>query len=221
MIASIAAVPGLLAARGLRVARSLRATGTVPWITLALVIAAIAVATLPQAQQVLAYKPHAPTLHALLACHVLHFSRMHLLWDVTTFAVLGACSERSHRGRYAVFLVLAMLLVPPIACALEPWVTRYAGLSGLVIGQVALWLAMALRAALTNRQRTRALTFGLLIVLLLCKQGYEYYIGNTSLIAFHYQGFSTVPSAHLVSTVLGLAVGLCSEVDHLAALLAE
>ncbi len=154
-----------------------------------------------------AYLPSSPTLLALVACHFVHFSTTHALWDVLTFTLLSSWVERELGTRHAVFLVLAMGLVPPVACALTPWVRAYAGLSGLVLGQLALWLAARAQVAWRAPARKRFAGYLTLLGLLLVKQLYELRIGDTSLITLNYRGFSTVPAAHLVSVLIGMAVG--------------
>jgi hypothetical protein len=148
---------------------------------------------------VLAYRPAEPSLPALLACHLAHFSSLHLRWDLLTFLGVSAVSEALDRRRLAAFLLGAALLVPPLACALEGWVDRYAGLSGLVVGQVAMWLAAELR----RRPRVAAP----LLLALLLKQLHELHVGNTSMLPMDYRGFHTVPAAHLVSALVGLLAG--------------
>lgn len=183
----------------------LRGLQALPWLTLALLaLAALARFALPS-PLALAYAPAAPSLLRLLGCHFAHFSHVHFVWDALTFGALGTVSEFLHRGRYAAFLLAAALVVPPLACALEPWVEHYAGLSGLVIGQVGLALAIALRSAIAPRT---SLWMAVLLLLLFGKQLYEYRTGDTSLITLRYQGFSTVPGAHLVSAAVGALVGL-------------
>lgn len=179
-----------------------RVLSRVPWLTFALCAAALGLHAAGQSPLVLAYDPSRPVFWQLLGCHLGHFSALHLRWDTLTFAIVGAIAERSARGPYAWFLFAAACLVPPAACALDPWVTRYAGLSGLVLGQVALLLARRWR-----RSRFNAWWPAALLALLYCKQLYELHLGNTSLIAMDYRGFSTVPSAHLVSVLLGTVIG--------------
>jgi membrane associated rhomboid family serine protease len=169
--------------------------------------AALALFHVSPAGASLAYVPSSPTLLGLLACHFVHFSVQHAIWDVLTFALLSSWVERELRPRHALFMVLAIGLVPPFACALTPWVRAYAGLSGLVLGQLALLLASRARDGWLAKGRTRTAGSLTLLALLLVKQVYEFRIGDTSLITMNYRGFSTVPAAHLVSVLLGVGVG--------------
>lgn len=185
-----------------------------PWLTASIVLLATALRFTPEALHALWYDPSAPSLLSLFGCHLAHFSTQHFAWDALTFALVGAVGERANRTRHATFLLLAAAAVPPLACALEPWVSRYAGLSGLVIGQVALALASLCGAALRDRSVKRALLAAGLLGLLFVKQFYECHIGNTSVIALDYKGFATVPAAHLVSAVIGTLVGAVPHVVH-------
>jgi membrane associated rhomboid family serine protease len=179
----------------------------VPWLTLALCATALALHVALPGTRELAFDPSRLSLLRLLGCHLVHFSRLHFVWDTLTFGVIGAVTERIERRRHALFLLVAALFVPPLACALTPWVKHYAGLSGLVLGQVALLLACALQRARGAGATRRAAGLAALLVLLLVKQLYELKIGNTSLITMDYRGFSTVPAAHLVSVVIGALLG--------------
>jgi membrane associated rhomboid family serine protease len=161
----------------------------------------------------LAYVPSSPTLLTLVTCHFVHFSAKHALWDMLTFTLLSSWVERELGYRHALFLGLAIGLVPPFACALTPWVRAYAGLSGLVLGQLALLHAARARDAWLARTRPRFTTYLALSGLLLVKQLYEYGLGDTTLITMSYRGFSTVPAAHLVSVLIGMAVGALARHD--------
>jgi membrane associated rhomboid family serine protease len=170
--------------------------------------AALALFALSPVSAPLAYLPSAPALLALVACHFTHFSAKHALWDVLTFTLLSSWVERELGARHALFLVLAIALVPPVACALTPWVRAYAGLSGLVLGQLALVLAARARDAWLAGATMRVARDLTLLGLLVAKQLYEFRVGDTSLITMNYQGFSTVPAAHLVSVAIGIGVGM-------------
>ena len=178
-----------------------------PWLTLTSAGAALALAAAAIAPLELAYVPSAPSLGRLLGCHFVHFSTQHLLWDVLTFATVSACVERRLPRQHALFLGSAVFVVPPAACALTPWVRAYAGLSGLVLGQLAMLLATRLRVAAVMRSPARTIGYVASLAILLVKQCYEYRVGNTSLVTMDYRGFATVPAAHLVSVLVGILVG--------------
>lgn len=174
-----------------------------PWITLSIASAAWLAHAAGAEPSLWAYRPAAPTLVQLVACHLVHFSRAHLVWDVVTFVALGAVSERFFCAGYVAFLAAGVLLVPPIACALSPWVTGYGGLSGLVIGQIALWLGAECCRALGRTDRTRAAAFAVLLVGLVAKQVHELHIGRTMWLGLDGEGFTPMPSAHFVSVLVG------------------
>jgi membrane associated rhomboid family serine protease len=178
-----------------------------PWLTLAVCATAFALHVALPGTRELAFEPGRPSLLRLAGCQLVHFSGLHFVWDALTFGVVGVVTERIERRRHALFLLAAALLVPPLACALTPWVKHYAGLSGLVLGQVALLLVCALRRARDAGATRRAAGLAALLVLLFAKQLYELKIGNTSLITMDYRGFSTVPAAHLISVLTGTLIG--------------
>jgi membrane associated rhomboid family serine protease len=178
-----------------------------PWLTMAGVGAAVAAALWLPSPLAFAYLPEAPSLHRLLGCHFVHFSTQHLVWDVLTFALVSGSAERLLPARHAAFLVCSLLLVPPAACALTPWIRAYAGLSGLVLGQVALVVSVRLRSTIASGSGA-GLGYLALLLLLFAKQLYEYKVGNTSLVTMDYRGFATTPAAHLVSVLIGGLLGM-------------
>jgi len=172
-----------------------------PFCTLAVTSLALAFHVLDIGPDALAYRPADPTWTSLILCHLVHFSPRHLLFDALTFFALGVVSESIDRRRYVLFLASASLLIPPLACALDGGVARYAGLSGLVIGQVALWLGHEIR-------RHRAVWPLPVLLLLLLKQLLEFSRGHTLILPGNYEGFRAIPAAHLLSVLAGSLVGL-------------
>ena len=121
--------------------------------------------------------------------------------------MLGAAVEPRTPARHALFLGLAAVTVPPLACALSPWVQRYAGLSGLVLGQLALLLTCFTRQAAATRQLGRLAFGSFALAALFAKQGHELIMGDTSIVTLSYETFHTVPAAHLVSVLCGVVAG--------------
>ena len=182
--------------------------GRGPFITASICAAAWLVHLHPERLS-LAFAPDAPTLGQLLGCHLVHLSAKHLLWDTATFLVVGAVSEWWDRRRFLWFLAGAALVVPPLACLMRPDIAHYAGLSGLVIGQATMWIAVRMRREMGVTEWWRGVApWGVLLGLVLLKQVYEVAVGNTSVVTLDYEGFVTVPEAHLWSALLGVAIGL-------------
>jgi len=178
----------------------------VPWITAALAVGALVLHGVAD-PSALAYRPDAPTAATLLGCHLVHWTPTHLAWDLTTFVVAGVVTERWRRDVYVLFLGAAALLVPPVVGLADPALTHYAGLSGLVLGQVALGLALGLGCALRERQTLAAAALAVGLAVLLGKQVLEVVAGGTTLVALDYDGFRTVPAAHLASVIVGGLAG--------------
>lgn len=179
----------------------------IPVVTLAVAVSACLVYALPWREE-LAYEVGDGRLWQLFTCHLVHWSGKHLVWDVCGFLILGWISERSHRVAYLCFLAVGAISVPLLACTMTPDITHYGGLSGLVLGQVALWLTLSLVRSVRGRSAGPSLAAAVLLALLFVKQGYELLHGDTSLVTMNYETFATVPAAHLISVVIGVLVAL-------------
>lgn len=184
--------------------RAMRGTARVPWVTTCIVASALCAFAVLDVHQ-LAYDPSEPRLATLLGCHLGHWSGRHLVFDGVAFALLGVVSERRDRGLFVAFVVATAILVPPVACAMHPGVIDYAGLSGLVIGQVGLFLAAELRVAMARRALSGTFGFAAAVAVLLGKQIVECVGG--SVMGLEFTAFETVHEAHLVSLFIGLGLG--------------
>ena len=200
--------------------RGTRPSGLIrwPWWTLSVAAAACLLFAFGPPPAALAYQPASPTLARLVGCHLAHWSAAHLLWDVLTFCALGVLSERADRGRFVAFLATGALTIGPLACRMQPELTHYAGLSGLVLGQLAMLLTQRVREARMPRSeggrriQVSAFPWALLLGLLLLKQLYELHAGATTVLSLALltgglEGFVTVPAAHLLSVLIGTFIG--------------
>lgn len=180
----------------------------IPWITVTIVGSAWFLFLTLQSPTSLAFQLESPDLLRLLSCHLIHWSFKHLLWDTITFFILGAFSEIVYRKTYQLFLLVAVLVVPVFVSLIRQDITHYAGLSGLVIGQVAMALACRLDAAIQKGDRFYLIVLCMSIVLLLAKQVYECIIGCTTVMTIDYRNFQSIPEAHIISVIVGLWIGL-------------
>jgi membrane associated rhomboid family serine protease len=182
----------------------------VPFVTVAVAATACALFAWGPEPEALAYEPSAPGLASLLACHLVHWTPMHFAFDAATFAIAGAISEWLSRRALVAFLVAAALLVPPVACALHPEITHYAGLSGLVIGQLALWAAVSFRVQHAAGRPAIAALCLVALALIVARQLVEQALGDAVLPTPPHKGFRSLPAAHLVSVLAGVVAGLAS-----------
>jgi rhomboid family GlyGly-CTERM serine protease len=113
----------------------------IPWVTLAVSALAVAVYAAPGGTAAVELSRAGlgdGQLWRLATGHLAHWSFEHLLWDVATFAALGAACERASRRDTAVVLLLAAPTVALMVLAARPSLATYRGLSGLDVALFAL-----------------------------------------------------------------------------------
>lgn len=146
-----------------------------------------------------------------LTCHWTHWSADHLLWDVTTFLVLGwACARRNLKD-FGLAVALSTLTIPAAVWLAHPELTTYRGLSGVDSALLALLAVDALRAEVRPGGR-RIVAWACAMVLLGFggKLLYEVAFGAALFVNADEAGFVPVPLAHAVGAGVGGAVALFS-----------
>ncbi len=182
-----------------------------PWASLALAGLAVVLHLVPGARELLAWERAglaAGELWRVFSGHWVHWSDPHLLWDVATFAVLGAACERRARGHF-----LACVAGSALAISLWLWLwaqsarlDAYAGLSGIDSALFA-WLAVDVAR---ERWREGHLAAGALLATLFAafalKVGFELATGAPLFVSQLGPGVQPVPAAHLVGAAVGVLV---------------
>lgn len=134
-----------------------------PWITLAVAGAAVAVHALPTAGEWLVYdraRVDAGEWWRIASASLVHVSAAHLALDVAAFGVGGAVVERRGRAHFALLCLAAAVAVGVGVHLFAPGLARYAGLSGVAHAALAAWAL----DALGERGATRWVGAGLLAV---------------------------------------------------------
>jgi rhomboid family GlyGly-CTERM serine protease len=139
----------------------------------------------------------------VLGCHLLHWSKEHLLWDLGMFAILGIVCERSYPKTFAMTLLACALVIPLCILFTNPDIDIYRGLSGIDTGLFALLATTILLRGLDEKDRTSAGVFGSLLILLWCKIGFEFYSGQVLFV--QRVDFEPLPIAHAVGAIMGSA----------------
>jgi rhomboid family GlyGly-CTERM serine protease len=161
----------------------------VPWITLAVALAAIVIPGRFEYDRTAILRGE---VWRLVTGHLTHWSPDHLLWDVVAFVTLGFVCERRH-AFYGTVLLASALSVSLVLWIVCPEVTAYRGLSAVAS---ALWFWAALIIA-----ERRLMAGFVLLALFFGKVLIELSTG-TSIFA---SGITVLPSVHLI----GAAAGFC------------
>jgi rhomboid family GlyGly-CTERM serine protease len=174
-----------------------------PWITLAVVSAASAIAVIPGAGQLLQYERAAfesGEYWRLLSGQFAHWSPRMAAADLLVVLIIGAWLESRSRRLAAWTFVAAGLLVGVTVHAWMPELSPYRGSSGIASG---LFAAAALD--ILRSQALRWMRYLALISLLLfaAKTVWETATGATLFAGQLPLGVTVVPSVHLVGALAG------------------
>ena len=176
-----------------------------PITTVALVLAAVAVALVPALQRWLVLDRAAVgagQLWRLATGSLVHFSTSHLLLDVVAVAVPGALLELDGR-RIGTTVAIAAVTIGVAVLAFDPRVALYGGLSGIAFTLVVL---CALHVA-SRRGIERAV--GLVVLALTAgKLCWEMRSGAFLLVGSDGGAFVPVPVSHLAGSAVGLVAFL-------------
>jgi GlpG protein len=175
----------------------------VPHLTLLLLATAATVSAAPAIANVLVYdRSHveAGELWRLLTSHLVHFTPMHLLYDVVAIGVGGGMIEqRWGMRRLALLYVMASLGIGFTLLLAAPSLAIYGGLSGIA------YAALAYAALGSLSQRPQAVSWVLLGALagkLLIE------LGTSSPIFVHGDDLVAVPIAHAAGIATAVALWL-------------
>lgn len=144
----------------------------------------------------------------ILTCHLTHWSREHLFWDLTTFLALGAICETLNRRQFVVTLSLSAIAIPLTTIYFHPHLSTYRGLSGI---DSALFVLLACLVGSIGYQQRDWFLVGLGLaawVVFAAKSGYELATGNTLFVESS-GDFVALPIAHLVGAAAGTLVWAC------------
>jgi rhomboid family GlyGly-CTERM serine protease len=182
-----------------------------PWLTLALVGLALALHAWPGACELLAWDRAAlrgGELWRLFTGHWVHWSRAHLLWDVGTFAALGAACELRSRRSFALCLAGSALAISLALLAWLPALDTCAGLSGIDSALFALLGAQLVGERWAQRRDCALALCGAACAAFVAKVGFELATGATLFVSQLGPGLAPLPEAHLVGGAAGILTAL-------------
>jgi rhomboid family GlyGly-CTERM serine protease len=178
-----------------------------PYLTIGLsaaAVAAIAAPDLGDAWQLERNAVRAGETWRVFTCHLSHWSTDHCVWDLLTFAMLGAFCEGRSRLRFAVATIAGALAISASVWFALPQVRVYRGLSGIDCALFALLAVLLIR----ERAGTPAAAGGtILLAAAFLKVGYEVVTGTTLFVGGT-PGVTPLPLAHVSGGLAGLVVAV-------------
>ena len=132
-------------------------------------------------------------LWRLWTAHALHFSGSHLGWSLAVLVPAGAWVEWAAARRARLFFVIAPAVIGVALLVFDPYLARYAGLSGLAAGSVAL-LAFTLLGRTMGSDRW---FWWAVVGLLVAKIAIELFFPETRLARISTPDMRPVPLAHI------------------------
>lgn len=174
----------------------------IPWATVVIFVAASLALWLPRLSEGLIYERSlilSGQIWRVWTGHTVHFGLNHFFWDMTVFLPTGIWLERLWPRQTRRFYFLCPLVISIALVVMDPSLDRYAGISGVAAGALALLAGLQLR-----RKSSEPAWFWLAILgLLAAKIGAEL-IGGTSFLIGMPESVRVVPLAHIGGLVCGL-----------------
>ncbi len=175
---------------------------TLPWLTLAILVAAAAGMVLPSLGNLLGWEPGAADWR-LATCQLAHWDANHALWDGLAVAILGWWSETRWPGRIR-FTLLAALVLIPLAVHQFHGPIPFRGLSGVACALAAAGAVCTWRSARDGLDRIIA---GGLLAGLGLKILYE--LSTSEALFATAATWQPVPIAHLAGLGIGILIAAC------------
>lgn len=141
--------------------------------------------------------------------HVVHFGLSHVTWNLAVFVPSGWWLERLWPKTTRWYYAVSPLVISAAMLALDPSLTRYAGLSGLATGMLVLLAALQL-----GRRAEEPAWFWISVLLLVAiKIGVELFTGAPVFVS-GFGDIRTVPLAHIFGIVCAIAFWIPSKMTR-------
>lgn len=170
-----------------------------PWATLVIAAAALALRFWPGAEAALGYERaqiHAAQYWRLWTAHLVHFSWSHLLINLLVFVPAGIWAERLVPDRLRLLLLLGPIMIGAALYGFDPALARYTGLSGVAAGVIVFLALVQLRRGTADRWFWRAV-----LLLVAAKIGFEFALEQPAFARFSQPGVHSVPLAHISGVI--------------------
>lgn len=180
----------------------------IPFFTIAIALAALAIQLCPAFSDYLAFNRDAIVqgqLWRMWSCHLTHWSWNHLGWDAMAFVGLAGFCEIRDRRRWAALMITAPLAISLVVHYGSPHLAAYRGLSGLdsAFYGMALGGFMEIRAGRKISPESAVAIIAALVFL--AKVAYEMATG-AAVFAASAGSYIVVPSVHLAGFIAGFTV---------------
>jgi rhomboid family GlyGly-CTERM serine protease len=185
-------------------------------VTVAIGALAILVAGSPWAAELFQYdraKILGGEIWRLVTCHVTHWTREHLQWDLMMFLVLGVIAERRSPKRTSLCLAAGAAVVSMTVFAFFPGVQQYRGLSGV---DTALFIFVAIELIADARRQqntTQIFATSLFMTGFVAKTGYEAVAGSTFFVDAGTSGFVPLVWDHVAGAAVGAIASVMRATD--------
>lgn len=176
-------------------------------VTLTLTLAAIAIAALPSAGELLQFDRLAIAngeFWRLATCHLAHWNFEHLKWDLLMFVVLGAVCEWRDPLRMRCCAAAAAGAVSLLVMLQFPQIAFYRGLSGIDTALFTLLAIDLLCDAIRDRNWLLAMATGGMLYGFAAKTLFEAATGRTIFVDQQTAGFLALVWDHVVAGAVGL-----------------
>jgi rhomboid family GlyGly-CTERM serine protease len=173
----------------------------VPWATALVAILALVIHLVPAFGEALIYNRaliFRGEWWRVFMGNWVHFGGSHLFWNLAVLVPAGIWLERVSRRRARALFVLAPVVIGLALFALDPTLSRYAGLSGVATGLLALLALTQLTLQPGDRWFWRAV-----LGLLALKITAEFLREQPFFARFADEGMRAVPLAHLAGALCG------------------
>jgi rhomboid family GlyGly-CTERM serine protease len=180
---------------------------SIPWRTLAIAAAALVVAAMPGLRPSLVLESgalRAGEAWRLLTGHLVHGSGYHLLWNVLALIVLGLLFERTLGRRLWTLLGLSAVVVSCGLLVLDPKLSSYVGLSGLLNGFFVGGALLSARQERVRGHRSLVTVYRTVVIGDLIKIGLEAWTGAPVFTDSAALGGAPVPLAHALGSLAAM-----------------
>jgi rhomboid family GlyGly-CTERM serine protease len=188
-----------------------RSSQCLPWVSLTLVVIAVAVMPLGSLSGWLQYDRTAVEngqLWRIVTCQLTHWSWNHLLWDAAALALLGSVLERIDRRAMLVCLGISGLVVPAVVHFGLPELVTYRGLSGIDSAVFVLLAVLLLRQGWAEGDHLWTAACLTMLAGFTAKIGFEVVTAGTLFVDAQACNMLPVPWVHVAGGLLGAACGL-------------
>ena len=145
-------------------------------------------------------------LWRLVTAHFVHFSNIHLLYNVAVFGAIGWIVEHKRYGYFRLVYLLMALSISTALIVLKPDMAYFGGLSGIACGSVVYCSLLCLRE--TSLWRNISI---ISLIFISVKISLEIYSRGSLLPYWGTQNFVPIPLSHIVGSLTAVILFLLTQ----------